>query len=366
MTVVSSVAFIHPFLYRYARGIERFTFNLANALAQGGVDVHLITWRWPQRVEIDVLDPRVRVHFMPASRYYAAKVVVPFYVGHLLRQRYDFVWIYFAGYGEAEALNLVRRQRFGIVFHYPYAQVPHRYEEFRRSGLAQQAARIVSVSQYVADGVQEALGRDSIVIHHGVDTERFRPDPEARARVRHSLGLAATTPLLVTAAALEERKGVQWVLRALPEVLQTHPDTLYLVLGDGPYRLALEELAQTLNLNDHVRFLGVQADVVPFLQAADISLILARGEASSLTALESMACGVPVIAADRPPFNELLRPDYGLMVTEQDVYQVADVICDLLSEPTRMRSMGMVGRNQIESQFQWSKVERQYRKLTAL
>ena len=357
------LAILHPFQFRYARGIERFTFNLANTLSRDGVDVHLVTWCWPQPVEIDVLDPRMRVHFMPTSRYYAAKVVIPFYVGHLLRQRYDFVWIYFAGYGEAGALNLVRRQRFGIVFHYPYAQVPHRYEEFRRSGLAQRAARIVSVSQYVADGVQEALGRDSVVIHHGVDTERFRPDPEVRARVRQALGLASTTPLLVTAAALEERKGVQWVLRALPEVLQTHPDTLYLVLGDGPYRLALEELAQTLNLNDHVRFLGVQADVVPFLQAADVSLILARGEASSLTALESMACGVPVIAARRPPFDELIRLDYGMLIDEEDKYQTVHAIQRLLSDPDIRSAMGVSGRKRIMDAFTWNRVSAQYRQL---
>ena len=359
------IALIHPFLYRYARGIERFTFNLANALAQSGVDVHLVTWRWPQPVEIDVLDPRMRVHFMPTSRYYAAKVVIPFYVGHLLRQRYDFVWIYFAGYGEAEALKLVRRQRFGIVFHYPYAQVPHRYEEFRHSGLAQRAARIVSVSQYVADGVQEALGRDSVVIHHGVDTERFRPDPEVRARVRQALGLASTTPFLVTAAALEERKGVQWVLRALPEVLQTHPDTMYLVLGDGPYRSALEKLAQTLHIDGHVRFLGVQADVVPFLQAADISVILARGEASSLTALESMACGVPVIAADRPPFDELIWPDWGILVQERNKDEVVHAIQHLLGHSDRRIAMGHAGREQIRTKCTWTHVGSRYMQLLA-
>ena len=354
------IAFVHPFLYRFARGIERFTFNIANALVRQGVDIHLITWRWPHPVEIDVLEPRVRVHFVPTPRYYANKAVVPFYIWHLLREQYDFVWIYFAGYGEAEALNFVRRQHFGIVFHYPYAQVPHRYREFKKSRLAQRADQIVSVSQYVADGVRESLGRDSVIIHHGVDTNRFRPDPSMRARVRHSLGLASTTPLLVTAAALEERKGIQWVLRALHKVLEIHPDTMYLVLGDGPYRPSLEELAHTLNVNDHVRFLGAQADVVPFLQAADISLILARGEASSLTTLESMACGVPVVTAKRPPFDELIQPSWGQQVIEKNIQQLAMRLLQLLSNRELCFAMGAAGRQCILEQYTWSQVARRY------
>lgn len=353
-------AIIHPFLYRYARGIERFTFNLANALAPADVDLHLITWRWPEPVEIDVLDPRVHLHRMPTSRYYAAKAMIPFYTWHLLRQRYDFIWIYFAGYGEAEALNFVRRQRFGIIFHYPYAQVPHRYEEFRRSGLAQRAAQIVSVSRYVADGVQEAFGRESVVIHHGVDTSRFKPDPSVRLRVRHSLGLSSTVPLLVTAAALEERKGIQWVLRAFPQVLQTHAEATYLVLGDGPHRAALEYQAQALGVADHVRFLGTQSDVTPFLQAADISLILSRGEASSLTALESLACGVPTIASSHPPFDELIDSSWGKQIDEANPTEVFDAVDELLRDPVRRLAMGEAGRRHIRANHSWDKIADKY------
>src|SRR5260370_17935723 len=116
------VTFIHPFLFRYARGIERYTFNLANELARRGVEVHLVTWKWPQPLKIDEIDSSIRIHRLPTSRYFAAKAIVPFYLWHLLRHRYDFVWIAFAGYGEAEALRLSRIQPFRILFHYPLPQ----------------------------------------------------------------------------------------------------------------------------------------------------------------------------------------------------------------------------------------------------
>lgn len=354
------IAFIHPFLFRYPRGIERYTLRLANVLAQRGVEVTLLTWRWKAPIQIEELDSRVCVHFMPTSRYYAAAAVVPFYIHDLWSNDYDFVWIFFAGYGEAEALRLWRRQRFGIVFHYPITQVPHRYREFRRYGLAKRAEQLVSVSRYVASGVREYFGRESPVIPHGVDTNRFRPDPTARVCVRESLNVAQDTLLLVTAAALEERKGIQWVLQALPRVLRDFPKTTYLILGDGPYRAALEQQVRGQSLEESVLFLGALQDVTPFYQAADISLILARGEASSFAALESMACSVPVIASEEPPFEELVTPDCGTLVNESDRLEVAEAIAVLLCDAARRHALGEAGRARVLANFNWDDVGDRY------
>jgi len=353
------VAFISPFQFRYARGIERYTFNLANALAERGIEVHLLTWKWPQPLKIDEIDSSIRIHRLPTSRYFAAKVIVPFYVQHLSKHAYDFVWIAFAGYGEAEALTLLRRQKLGIVFHYPLAQVPHRYREFNRYGLAERAAKIVSVSQHVAEGVREFFGRESTLIHHGVDAQRFKPDEEMRRVKRKELGVG-DAPLLVTTAALEERKGIQWVLRALPKILERFPETIYLVLGGGDYRDALEQLASDLGIQSHVRFMGEQEDVTPFYQAADVSLILSRGEASSLSALESLACEVPVIAARRPPFDELIRDEYGVLVDEEDANALAGVVESLLANPAQRKAMGESGRAHVMEQFTWAKAAEEY------
>jgi len=354
------VAFIHPFLFRYARGVERYTLSLANALADSGVDVELITWNWPAPLQIDLPNPKVKIKKLPTSRYFAAKAIVPFYARHLLRNQYDFVWIGFAGYGEAEALRLARRQPFGIVFHYPTAQAPHRYREFNRYGLAQRAAAIVSVSQYVATGVQEFFGRASTVIHHGVDTGRFKPDAEVRRAKRKELRVGPDAPLLVTAAALEERKGIQWVLRALPKILKRFPETTYLVLGGGDYRHALEQLANNLGIQSQVRFLGEQEDITPFYQAADISLILSRGEASSLSALEALACEAPVIAARRPPFDELIREDYGLLVDEEDADAVAGAVEGLIGNASQRAAMGAAGRAHVKEAFTWEHAAEEY------
>jgi len=357
------IAFIHPFLYRYARGIERYTLSLANALVCKGVDVSILTWREKHQHRLVELDGRVQVYEMPHLRYYVARTVIPLYWLHLLRNPYDIVIIHFAGYGEAEAIALTRlfkKLRYDIVFHYPYQQVPHRYQEFLRFGTARKAEQIIAVSRFVAEGVQEFFGRESVVIGHGVDVNRFTPDPRVRERTRQELALDPEAQVLITAAALEERKGVQWVLQALPAVLQVFPQAVYLVLGDGPYRPQLEALATDLGLTEQVRFLGAQTEVTCYYQAADISLILARGEASSLFALESLACEVPVIAAQQQPFDELIQPRWGIMVNEADSREVAEATQLLLSDPALRRRMGEEGRRHILAHHTWDRVAEQY------
>jgi glycosyltransferase involved in cell wall biosynthesis len=357
------ILFIHPFLYRYARGIERYLLSLAPALAQKGVEVEILTWRWPDPLPITSTNGDVLIRTLPTSRYFAHWAIVPFYVAHLLTHRYDMVLLHFAGYGEAEAIALAKRLRsfpYGIVFHYPYSEVPHRYREFRRYGLAERATRLIAVSDFVAEEVHAHFGRECAVISHGVDTERFFPDQDAREETRRTLGIPPDCHVLLTMAALEERKGIQWVLRALPEVLRAFPDVVYLVIGEGQYGVELRSLATTLGLDDRVCFLGAQMDVPHYYQVADLSIILSRGEASSLFALESLACQVPVIAAWRRPFDELICPEWGLMVNERDEREVVQAICHLLANRALCRRMGKAGRAHILVHHTWDKVAERY------
>lgn len=355
--------FIHPFLFRYARGIERYTLSLSNAMISKSVDVSILTWNEKEPYQLVNLDHRVRVYKMPNLRFYMARTVIPLYWWHLQMNNYDKIIIHFAGYGEAEAIaltNLFKKIRYDIVFHYPYTQVPHRYREFFKFNLAKNAGKIISVSNYVADGVKECFGRESSVIGHGVDTVQFVPNLGIRERIRRELGLSPTTPILLTAAALEERKGIQWVLQALPQVLEKFPNLIYLILGEGPHRSQLEALVTSLSLESHVRFLGNHTDIELYYQSADIALLLSYGEASSLTSLECLACELPIIVSHHPPFDELLQPQWGIMVNELNTSEVAFAIQDLLENPDLRKQMGRAGRGHILAKHSWGQIAEQY------
>jgi len=361
------LAFVHPFLFRYARGIERYTVNLASALIADNNEVDILTWHWPDPLHWSELAPQAGVQIIPAARYFAAWFAVPFIARHLLQKTYDMVYIHFADYGEARALRLLKLMRrqppFSIVLHYPYSQVPHRYHSFVRSGLAQQARQIIAVSQCVADEAQPVLGRSCAVISHGVDVARFHPDPLQRVNMRHRLGIPQDAPLLLTISAFEERKGMQWLIRALPDVIHQYPTVRYLIVGDGPYGPELRRLTQELGLQQQVHFHPATPDVAPFYQAADLFVILARGEASSLVSLEALACELPVLAALHPPFNELIRPAWGRQVDETDFQAIVSALSEILQDSDQRRAMGCQGRAYILAEHTWPAVARQYQDL---
>ena len=363
------IAIISPFLLRYARGIERFTQCLSESLVCHNMEVDLLTWQWPDPVSWEPLLPNVRVRQVPYLRYFMRWIAVPYYLSWLAHERYDWVMLFFAGYGEAETLSLLRRLRkqpYCVVFHFPCQQVSHRYAEFERFGLARRADRLVAVSRYVARGVEAQFDQECAVIGNGVDPGVFGPAPGARATVRQRLRAHPDTPALITLAALEERKGVQWVVRAIPRLLPEFPDLQYWVLGEGAYRVALNAEIRQLGLESHVHLLGSVNDVVPYLAAADIGCLLSYGESFGIALIEYMAMELPIVASRHPPFGELIRPAWGVMVDERDTEAVVVELRALLRHPRRCRAMGAAGRRQVLQHHTWDQVADDYLRLLTI
>ena len=353
-----SILFIEPFLFRFARGIERFTQDLANNLVKRGFNVSILCWKVNPKYHLTKLDPHVRVVEVPTFRYYAAVTAIAFYLIHLLRNQYDVVNIFFAGYGESEAISLGKlfglKSKINVIFHYPYVQVPHRYQEFSRYGFLPRTDILIATSKFVQRWIDKALKQESMVITSGVDCEKFK---------KRDTRNKGAKPILITLAALEERKGIQHVIRALPEVLCKYPETTYIVLGEGAYRPVLEQLARDLGVSDRIFLLGAKSDVAPFLNEADIFLLLSYGEASPLTPIEAMACELPVIVAKQEPFNEIIEPAYGIMVDETNSSDVSSAIIGLLGNEELRAAMGKAGRKRVVEQFSWEKIADAYSKL---
>jgi phosphatidylinositol alpha-1,6-mannosyltransferase len=364
--VSSRWLFIHPFQLRLQRGIEVYLWNLAFALAENGIAVDILTWDGPLSVPDYVQHSGIRLFRVPSVRYFQEIFAIPFYVFRLLKGNCSHVFVHFAGYGEGLALRLARLIRpvnFSVVFHFPRSLVPHRYQEFVRWGFQRDAVHLIAVSRATASEVEQWANRPCDVIGHGVDTQHFRPNAGLRENVRQKFGLGQDTPVLISVAALEERKGIQWVIQAMPSVLRELPTTQYWVLGEGPHRVELERQVCQLGLQNSVLFKGFQPDVADYLAASDIALMLSRGEASSFSVLEAAAFGLPVISSCNEPFPELIQPDWGQMVLETDPQQVSQAILACLSDCTSRKSKGLQARRYVVEHHQWQQVARQYHDL---
>ena len=155
-----------------------------------------------------------------------------------------------------------------------------------------------------AEGVPE----DRIdILPNALDLERFSvPAPEERLAARRQLGLSSAAPVFVSVATLFPVKDPQTLIEAAALVRPALPDAQFLLVGEGPLRSALSKRIEELGLAETVRLVGAQADVRPYLAAADVGLLTSRSEASSNSLLEYMAMGLPSVVSDVPGNRDLV------------------------------------------------------------
>jgi len=120
------------------------------------------------------------------------------------------------------------------------------------------------------------------------------------------------------------------------EVRKKLPATLILV-GDGPDRSSCELLTRELNLQNHVRFLGKQQDLVPILSSADLMLMPSQSESFGLAALEAMACEVPVVSSSVGGLPELqVHGETGYIAEIGDIGRMARYATELLGNEAKL------------------------------
>jgi glycosyltransferase involved in cell wall biosynthesis len=179
------------------------------------------------------------------------------------------------------------------------------------------------------------------VILNGVDTERFSP----------SQGPSDSDgkPIIMTVRRLVPKNGVRYFVEACSMV---GSDANFVVVGDGPERSYLEELARSLGVMDRMEFMGsVPNDLLPeTMSTADVMVVPSLVEASSISLLEAMAMAKPSIVTNIPGIDEVANPDRSLMIRPADSRELARAIDLLLSDPLRRRRLGRNGREYVISQ----------------
>ncbi|MBI5487505.1 MAG: glycosyltransferase family 4 protein [Deltaproteobacteria bacterium] len=191
-------------------------------------------------------------------------------------------------------------------------------------------------------------------VYNGMDHDTFTPGAPDEA-LRQELGLAPDARVLLCVARFARDKGLDQVVRALPDVLRAEPRARLLLVGDGAERGRLVSLVERLGLGDRVRFPGY----VPFVELpkyfnlcdAFINATLRRN-GYDLTMLEAMACEKLVVSSDVGSTPTLICDGVdGLLVPVGDRRALAARILEALREPERTRELGRRARSKVTSRF---------------
>jgi len=150
------------------------------------------------------------------------------------------------------------------------------------------------------------------------------------------------------------------VIRIFDIVRQKIPSKLILI-GDGPDRSATEKLCRELNLQKEVTFVGKQSEIVPLLSASDLFLIPSQSESFGLSALEAMACDLPVVSSSVGGLPELIvHGETGYIAEIGDVERMAKYAIELLTNEQRYKLFSQAGRKRAAEVFNIEKIVDQY------
>ncbi len=215
-------------------------------------------------------------------------------------------------------------------------------EAARRFGLAQRA---IAVSDHLAAGFAR-LGLTVDVIPNHVDLDRFVPRP-ADPGFRASLAIDPQSIVVAYVAVLKRRKRPLDVVESAAIAIRRDPRLVYVVVGDGPDRPAMERMCASKRLTDRFRFTGwVDYDRVPaHLALADLVIMPSEAEGMARIYLEAQASGRTLVASDIPPAREVVRHgETGLLFPVGDIEAFAARIIEAAADDSLRARIGARAR----------------------
>jgi len=194
--------------------------------------------------------------------------------------------------------------------------------------------------------------RDITVIPMGVDSYgTFCPPHEGISRQG-----------LLFVGRLVDKKGIEYLIESMPQVLNKHPDEILTIIGEGPLKQKLLDLCQTQGIEKQVKFLGslVNQEIPAYLQASAItifpSVVTDSGdqEGTPVAVMEALACECATIVSDYPGARDIIIENKtGLLVAQKSPEQITEHILFLLENPEIRQELGKNGRKSVQQNYEW-------------
>jgi glycosyltransferase involved in cell wall biosynthesis len=189
------------------------------------------------------------------------------------------------------------------------------------------------------------------VIPNGIDPGRVERR-HAKAEARAVLGLPADLPLVGSIGRLEQAKGYEYLIRALPQVTTVLGAPVLAIAGRGPLEGELRRLATQLGVAERVHFVGFLAEVRDLLEALDVYVQPSLCEAQGLAVLEAGGLELPVVASAVGGLAETVVSGVtGHLVPTRDPNALADAVSALIVDPARRVEMGAAGRQRVLAHY---------------
>ena len=213
---------------------------------------------------------------------------------------------------------------------------------------ARYADKLICVSKEMIKCARFAGAADNklILFYNPIDLSLFYPC-KIKMRKNEKICLYVGT--------LRPEKGIEYFVEAIPKVMERICDVKFIIVGNGPIRNDLDKLIKAKKIEQSVNLVGhvPRHEIVEYYQKADVLVMPSLREAQGIVALESMACGLPIIASNIGGIPEIVKDNFnGFLVPPANISALSDAIVKVLSNPDLRRKLS---NNAIDSakEFSW-------------
>ncbi len=226
--------------------------------------------------------------------------------------------------------------------------------------------QVLSVSKAHKESLTKTIGYPSKkikVILNGVDTERFSCKRRNEG-LRNSLRITEKDIVIGTVGRLVPVKNQKMLIKAFAILARRYLNAKLILVGDGPLKNELSQLAASLGVSSRVMLLGRRSDIPEILQSMDIFVLTSISEGMSNTILEAMSSRLPVVASNVGGNPEIVMDNLtGFLIESNNKNALVDALTILIENPVKRNEMGVAGRKLVEMHFSLETMVENYENL---
>jgi glycosyltransferase involved in cell wall biosynthesis len=225
------------------------------------------------------------------------------------------------------------------------------------------AVPAVSVARLLTD-TQGVPGHKVTVIPFGLDFDSYHTSlPDAPSRIRHECELTDKYVIL-TSCRLNREKGLDYLLRAMPEIRARNSDARLVLVGNGPYEPELRRLSRELEIDDVVQFVGWQDNALDWIAAADLIVQPSFCESFCQVLMEGLAFGKPIVMTPVGAAPEVIgNNERGRLIPPGDSQAIAAAIIELMNDRDLGHRLGAQGKAYLHRNLGADQTARRYERL---
>ncbi|MCD5409931.1 MAG: glycosyltransferase family 4 protein [Methanocellales archaeon] len=351
-----------PYFMPHVGGIQTHVLELSRTLVERGHEVVVLTSSVPKSVERERLNgievhrfPALNIPYVPLMPFLKKKIssydadvfhshCPPPFFSHAFIGTHPHVVTYHCDVQIPQSFMSIRIPKFissGLEWV---------HNRFYAAKILRDCDRIITTTDSYAKTSAILKNMDYQVIPNAIRIEHFNE------------GRAKRDPTVLFVGRITASKGLNYLVHAVPKVLEEIPDVRFMIVGEGEEKENLIQLTKECGVENHVSFMGFipSESLEEVYQCAGVLVLpsISRLEAFGIVLLEAMACATPVIATRIPGVMDVVD-GAGLLVEPANSVSLANAILEILSDQKKAREMGKRGRRLIEENYTWDTVTNQ-------